>query len=78
MDVDGELQHEGTTVLVFHKDGFFRVLPNVRSTSGKNQLIFKKSSYRLRGDRLVVLQGLSFTNPMPQQTYLVQRIGEGA
>jgi hypothetical protein len=48
LDVDGELQHEGTTVLVFHKDGFFRVLPNVRSTSGKNQLILKKSSYRLR------------------------------
>jgi hypothetical protein len=76
--VDGEPKCDGTTVLVFHQGDFFHVLPNVGSTGGNNQLILNKSTYRLRGDRLVVTQGLSFTNPMPRRTYLVQSIGDRA
>ena len=78
VQADGAPKCEGTTVLVFHQGQYFRVLPNVGSTGGNNQLILNRSNYRLRGDRLVVAQGLSFTNPEPRRTYLVQRIGEPA
>lgn len=75
---DGAPKCHGTTVLVFHQGTYFRVLPNVGSTGGINQLILTRSTYRLRGDRLVVAQALSFSNPEPRRTYLVQRIGEPA
>lgn len=75
VQADGAPKCEGTTVMVFHQGTYFRVLPNVGSTGGINQLILNRSTYRLRGDRLVVAQGLSFTNPEPRRTFLVPRIG---
>jgi len=66
----------GTTVLVFHEGRYFRVLPNVGSTGGNNQLILSRSTYELSGDRLTVAPALSFTNPEPRRRFLVQRIGE--
>jgi hypothetical protein len=72
---DGTTKCEGTTVMVFHQGRYFRVLPNVGSTGGNNQLILTKSTYRLRGDRLIVAAGLSFTNPLPRQTFVFQRVG---
>jgi hypothetical protein len=76
VQADGGPKCEGTTVMVFHEGEYFRVLPNVGSTGGNNQLILTRSTYRLRGDRLVVAQALSFSNPEPRRTFLVQRIGE--
>lgn len=78
VQADGVTKCEGTTVIVFHQGRYFRVLPNVGSTGGNNQLILTKSTYRLRGDRLVVAAALSFTNPLPRQTFVVQRVGERA
>lgn len=75
---DGKPKCGGTTVLVFHEGRYFRVLPNVGSTGGNNQLILSRSSYILRGDRLIVAPALSFTNPEPRRRFLVQRIGEPA
>jgi len=72
---DGSPKCEGLPVLLFHDGRYFRVLPNVGSTGGINQLILSESTYRLSGDRLVVAQALSFTNPQPRQNFLVQRIG---
>jgi hypothetical protein len=76
VQADGAPKCEGTTVLVFHQRQYFRVLPNVGSTGGNNQLILTRSTYRLRGDQLVIAPALSFTNPEPRRTFLVQRIGE--
>jgi hypothetical protein len=75
VQADGAPKCAGTTVLVFHQGRYFRVLPNVGSTGGNNQLILSSSSYRLRGDQLVVAQALSFTYPEPRRTFVVQRIG---
>ena len=72
---DGTPKCQGTTVLVFHQGRYFRVLPNVGSTGGNNQLILNQSTYRLRGDRLVVAQGLSLSIPEPRRLYVLQRIG---
>ncbi len=78
VQADGAPKCAGTTVLVFHQGRYFKVLPNVGSTGGNNQLILAHSAYQLRGDRLVVAPSLSFTQPEPRQTFLVQRIGEPA
>lgn len=75
---DGAPKCAGTTVLVFHEGKYFRVLPNVGSTGGNNQLILSRSTYELRGDRLTVAPALSFTNPEPRRRFLVQRIGDRA
>ncbi len=75
VQADGKPKCDGTTVLVFHRGRYFRVLPNVGSTGGNNQLILNHSTYELSGDRLIVAQALSFTNPEPKRTYLLQRIG---
>jgi hypothetical protein len=75
---DGEPKCGGTTVLVFHDGRYYRVLPNVGSTGGNNQLILSHSTYDLNGDRLTVAPALSFTNPEPRRRFLVQRIGEPA
>ncbi len=75
VQADGTPKCDGTTVLVFHQGRYFRVLPNVGSTGGNNQLILSRSTYVLTADRLVVAQALSFTNPEPRRVFLVQRIG---
>ncbi len=78
VQADGAPKCGGTTVLVFHDGRYFRVLPNVGSTGGNNQLILSRSTYALSGDRLTVAPALSFTNPEPRRRFLVQRIGEPA
>lgn len=78
VQADGAPKCGGTTVLVFHEGRYFRVLPNVGSTGGNNQLILSRSTYDLNGDRLTVAPALSFTNPEPRRRFLVQRIGEPA
>lgn len=75
---DGKPKCRGTALLVFHEGRYFKVLPDVGSTGGKNQLILAQSTYRLSGGRLLVAQALSFTQPEPRRTYLVSRIGERA
>ena len=78
VQADGAPKCGGTTVLVFHEGRYFRVLPNVGSTGGNNQLILSHSTYEMRGDRLTVAPALSFTNPEPRRRFLVQRIGDRA
>lgn len=75
-DGSGKPKCQGTAVLVFHEGRYFKILPDVTSTGGSNQLILAQSTYRLIGDRLEVAQPLSLTNPEPRRTYLVPRIGE--
>ncbi len=65
----------GLAVLVFDGGRYYRVLPDVGSTGGTNQLILTHSTYRVQGNKVSVAPTLSVPDPQPRQTFTVQRIG---
>ena len=71
----GDAGCRGLAVLVLDQGRYYRVLPDVGSTGGVNQLILAHASYHRIGNRLVLAPALSFSDPQPRRIFLLQTIG---
>jgi hypothetical protein len=70
---DGQPRCSGTAVHVFRGGRYFRVLPNVGSTTGVHHYVMSHATYTLAGDEVSVAPALSYTNPEPRRAFVLSR-----
>ena len=75
VDGDGAVRCRGTAVLVFDAGRYYRVLPEVGSSTGTAPLVITRSRYRLEGRRVVVEPSRDLHDPEARQIFHLERIG---
>lgn len=76
-DGSGEPRCQSTDpVLVFDNGRYFRMLPEVGSSTGTAPLVMSRSRYRLDGGQVIVEPSLELHSPEPRQVFILERMGQ--
>ena len=77
VDAGGEPRcHATDPVLVFADGRYYRVLPEVGSSTGTAPLVIARSRYRLDGQQLVIEPSRDLHSPEPRQVFTLEQMGQ--
>ncbi len=77
VDAGGEPRCQSTDpVLVFDNGWYFRMLPEVSSSTGTAPLVISRSRYRLDGEQIVVEPSRELHSPEPRQVFILEQMGQ--
>jgi len=77
VDDGGEPRCQSTDpVLVFDNGRYFRMLPEVGSSTGTAPLVISRSRYRLDGEQIVVEPSRELHSPEPRQVFILEQMGQ--